>query len=81
MSSDEKSMKIYRGCVDFLGKEIGAIMAFVLPWYFWHSSALYVWLHAATFGSQPECNAATRVIVFGRECLATGSGRIVSLGE
>ena len=58
-----------------------AWMAAGLPWYFWHIFAFYLWVHAKTFGSQPECNAATRLIVLGREFSATGSGRVVSLGE
>lgn len=50
-----------------------------LPHWSWHGFGLYVWVHARRFGSQPECNAATKLIVFGRELSATGSGRVVSL--
>ena len=40
----------------------------------WLSLGFYVSVHARTFGSQPDCNAATKLIVFGRELSATGSG-------
>jgi len=56
-------------------------VVFSLPHWSWHGFGLYVWVHARRFGSQPECNAATKLIVFGRELSATGSGRVVSLGE
>ena len=52
-----------------------------LPPCFWNIFGIYVWVHARTFGSQPECNAATKVIFFGKELSATGSGRVVCLGE
>ena len=58
-----------------------ARLLFSLPLWFWHGFGLYIWVHARRFGSQPECNAATKLIVFGRELSATGSGRVVSLGE
>ena len=54
---------------------------FVLPFWFWYGFGLYVWAHASRFGSQPECNAATKMIVFGGEFSAVGSGRHVSIGE
>ena len=57
------------------------MMVFSLAFWFWNGFGLYVWVHARSFGSQPECNAATKLIVFGRELSATGSGRVVSLGE
>jgi hypothetical protein len=60
----------------FVGKTV-----FSLPYWFWNGFGLYVWVHAKRFGSQPECNAATKLIVFGRELSATGSGRVISLGE
>ncbi|KIK04423.1 hypothetical protein K443DRAFT_675884 [Laccaria amethystina LaAM-08-1] len=58
----------------FVGKTV-----FSLPYWFWNGFGLYVWVHAKRFGSQPECNAATKLIVFGRELSATGSGRVISL--
>ena len=64
-----------------LGPVTGTKIVFSLPHWFWHGFGLYVWVHAGRFGSQPECNAATKLIVFGRELSATGSGRVVSLGE
>ena len=54
---------------------------FLLPLWFWSSFGFYVWVQARTFGSQPECNAVTKVIFFGRALSATGSGRVVCLGE
>ena len=51
------------------------------PHWFWHGFGLYVWRHARRFGLQPECNAATKLIVFGKEFSAIGSGRHISLGE
>ena len=69
------------------GKEKGTVASIFkhitssLPHLFWYGFGLYVWVRAGSFGSQPECNAATKLIVFGREYLATGSGRVVSLGE
>ena len=67
----------------FPAPDIGVITraVFSLPYWFWHGFGLYIWVHARRFGSQPECNAATKLIVFGRELSATGSGRVVSLGE
>jgi len=58
-----------------------AAFVFFFPYWSWHGFGFYVWSHARRFGSQPECNAATKLIVFGRELSATGSGRVVSLGE
>ena len=55
--------------------------AFLLPLFSWNGFGLYVWLNARSFGSQPECNAATKLIVLRGELSATGSGRVVSLGE
>ena len=62
---------------------VGPIVAlcFALPYWSWHGFGFYVWSLARRFGSQPECNTATKLIVFGRELSATGSGRVVSLGE
>jgi hypothetical protein len=66
-----------------LAPNVGAVAKIIssLPHWSWHGFGLYVWFHARRFGSQPECNAATKLIVFGRELSATGSGRVVSLGE
>ena len=65
------------------GSDFSAVTrrAFLLPLFFWNGFGLYVWLNARSFGFQPECNAATKLIVLGRELSATGSGRVVSLGE
>lgn len=41
--------------------------------------AIYVWSHAHTFGSQPECNPATQLIFFGHAFSTTGSGRVAPL--
>ncbi|CAA7262100.1 unnamed protein product [Cyclocybe aegerita] len=47
---------------------------------FTYSFALYVWIAAPNFGSDPpECNEATRLIFFGASLPALGSGRILSL--
>lgn len=42
--------------------------------------AIYIWCHVHTFGSQPECNSATRLIFFGHAFSTTGSGRIAPIG-
>lgn len=42
--------------------------------------AIYIWCHVHTFGSQPECNPATRLIFFGHAFSTTGSGRIAPIG-
>ena len=44
-----------------------------------YSFALYVWITAATFGSQPECNHTVSFILFGAKLPATTSGRIFNL--
>ena len=56
-------------------------LVFLLPFWFWSGLGLWVWIDPTDFGSQPECNAATKLMVLGRELSATGSGRVVSLGE
>ena len=57
------------------------MMAFSLPFWLWSFFGICVWIDPTGFGSQPECNAATKLIVLGRELSATGSGRVVTLGE
>ena len=72
---------IYAAKMAFSPGQLVEQMVFSLPYWSWHGFGFYVWVYARTFGSQPECNAATKVVVFGRELSATGSGRVASLGE
>lgn len=43
---------------------------------------LYIWIKAKNFGSQPECNSDTLLILFGKAYSATTPhARIVAIGE
>jgi hypothetical protein len=69
-----------RGHITYLDLSVELVMSMYLQSIMVCTFGLYVWAKAASFGSQPECNANTIFLFFGRSHSAAGAGRSIALG-